>query len=466
MFQARIRPLAYTGHIGEIFNPRGAPFHQHLANSFGGVVKDEQLYVSDAKALHDILVKQQDVFEETSWFILSNELTMGKGLLATTGEQHRRQRKMIAPFFSMRHLAEMTPVFFDVVKKVCETLVFKTRNGPQEVDVHHWMNRTSLELIGQSGLGYSFDDLTEGALPNPYTTAAMGVPSARFKLNLYRRMVPYLVKLGPPQLRRFLVRLIPSSDVQRLREMVDIMWDTSLRIVASKKAALEQGDDVMIQQVGRGKDIMSILLNANMHASESDRLPEKEVIGQVSTLVFAAMGTTSSALSRVLHLLARHPHIQETLRREICEAWEEKGELSCADLSNLPYLDAVVRETLRLYAPIPMVTRVATQETVIPLSESIAGTDGRDIKEITVPKGTMVYIAIIKANRDPAVWGPDALEWKPERSVLSFLCECKRGHDGLPRWMRAQPLSDIGTQYPSVYANMYEHINTFTSSRN
>ncbi|CAE7231830.1 unnamed protein product [Rhizoctonia solani] len=465
--------LFVKGHIDQLFNPQGASFHQHLADNFGGVVKvrgmwgDEQPYVSDPNALHDILVKQQDVFEETSWFIVSNELTMGKGLLATTGTspdpvvlelssfpgtQHRKQRKMIGPFFSMRHLAEMTPLFFEVVSKVRDTLMLKTRNGPQEIDMHHWMNRTSLELVGQSGLGvsgpsseyalmrlvlagHSFNDLTEGAKPNEYTAAAMGVPSARFKLNLYRRMVPYLVRLGPPRLRRLLVRLIPSTDVQRLRAMVDIMWDTSVRLVASKKAALEQGDEVMLQQVGRGKDIMSILLNANMHTSESERLPEDEVIDQMSTLVFAAMGTTSSALSRVLHLLAQRPHIQEKLRQEICEAWEAKGELSCADLSDLPYLDAVVRETLRLYAPIPMVTRVATQDTVIPLTQPITGTDGKYMKEIVVPKGTMVYIAIIKANRDPAVWGPDALEW-----------------------LETPPESVTKTQYPSIYGNMMTFI--------
>ena len=72
-------------------------------------------------------------------------------------------------------------------------------------------------------------------------------------------MLPFLVKLGPPNLRRFLCQMIPSADVQKLREVVDIMWDTSVRIVEAKKAALEMGDEAVMEQVGRGKDIMSIL---------------------------------------------------------------------------------------------------------------------------------------------------------------------------------------------------------------
>ena len=66
------------------------------------------------------------------------------------------------------------------------------------------------------------------------------------------------------------------------------------------------------------------------------------------TLVFAATDTTSSALSRILHLLAEHPDVPEKLRAEIVEARRERGDLDFDDLFQLPYLEAVCRETLRL----------------------------------------------------------------------------------------------------------------------
>lgn len=67
--------------------------------------------------------------------------------------------------------------------------------------------------------------------------------------------------------------------------------------------------------------------------------------------MFAAVDTTSNALCRTLHLLATHPDVQEKLRKEIMEAYDKNGgqNLSYDDLVSLPYLDAVCRETLRLW---------------------------------------------------------------------------------------------------------------------
>lgn len=64
--------------------------------------------------------------------------------------------------------------------------------------------------------------------------------------------------------------------------------------------------------------------------------------------MFAAMDTTSGALSRILYTLAQHPDAQEKLRREIIEARHEDGDIDYDRLVALPYLEAVCRETLRL----------------------------------------------------------------------------------------------------------------------
>lgn len=72
------------------------------------------------------------------------------------------------------------------------------------------------------------------------------------------------------------------------------------------------------------------------------------------------MDTTSNALSRILFLLAQHPDAQEKLRAEIVEAQggNHKGvNIDYDDLAKLPYLDAVCRETLRLYAPVSVLLR-------------------------------------------------------------------------------------------------------------
>lgn len=100
-----------------------------------------------------------------------------------------------------------------------------------------------------------------------------------------------------------------------------------------------------------------------MAASQGDRLPDEELIAQMSyvtvaffsmiplmvrsILIFAATDTTSSSLARIVHLLAEHPDVQEKLREEIINASDNR-EISYDELVDLPYMDAVCRETLRL----------------------------------------------------------------------------------------------------------------------
>lgn len=69
------------------------------------------------------------------------------------------------------------------------------------------------------------------------------------------------------------------------------------------------------------------------------------------TFIIAAMDTTSSALAQTLQLLAKHPDVQQKLRMEILDAFaaREGEDLDYDALTALPYLDAVCRETLRLY---------------------------------------------------------------------------------------------------------------------
>ena len=71
---------------------------------------------------------------------------------------------------------------------------------------------------------------------------------------------------------------------------------------------------------------------------------------------------------------------------------------------------------------------------MLPLARPIAGLDGSAIREITVPEGAILSIAIMRANCDPEVWGADAHEWKPER------------------WLAQENVA--AARFPGVYSNM------------
>ena len=72
----------------------------------------------------------------------------------------------------------------------------------------------------------------------------------------------------------------------------------------------------------------------------------------------------------------------------------------------------------------------------MPLSVPIQGKDGQMIHEIIVPKDTTIHIGIRESNRNKAVWGEDAYEWKPER------------------WLKPLPRSVTDARIPGVYSNL------------
>ena len=76
-----------------------------------------------------------------------------------------------------------------------------------------------------------------------------------------------------------------------------------------------------------------------------------------STFIVAATDTTTSAISRILGLLVEHPEVQSRLREEVTTARKQHGDLDYDTLQALPFLDAVCRETLRVYCPVPSILR-------------------------------------------------------------------------------------------------------------
>ena len=75
-----------------------------------------------------------------------------------------------------------------------------------------------------------------------------------------RELIPHVpTRMGPLSLRRFLLSLIPRRSMQTMIGIVDIFEKTSKEILFDKKVALEKGEEAIVQQVGEGKDLMSIL---------------------------------------------------------------------------------------------------------------------------------------------------------------------------------------------------------------
>ncbi|KAJ7759757.1 cytochrome P450 [Mycena maculata] len=158
---------------------------------------------------------------------------------------------------------------------------------------------------------------------------------------------------------------------------------------------------------GRSRDLLSLLVRTNTTKDnpQSKRLSDAEV----PTFLVAGHETTSPAATWALCMPAENVEVQTRLRNELLTL--ETDEPSMEELSVLRHLDCVVRETLRLYAPIVGTLRIAVHDDVIPLATPITDLDGTVHESIRPRKGQSVLIPLFAMNRDKAIWGLDAREF-------------------------------------------------------
>ncbi|KAJ7654899.1 cytochrome P450 [Mycena rosella] len=375
--------------------PLGGGFQRELEDNYGGIVllrglfNVPILFVSDAVALHTIVNKEMDIYEEAPPAVSMSYLMFGRGILSTLGHEHRKLRKMMVLEFSTANLRGMISHFYEIGEKVRDGLMApQVMAGPQELNMASILTRTSLELIGRSGLDYSFDPLILDCPKNEYAETIKNFMPVLGKVAMLLPLLPFFTKF------------VDASYSGHDR----FDGNTAKDIIKAKKAALQDGNLESQENMQTGTDIMSVL------PDESSRLPDEELAAQTSSIIFAAMDTTSSALCRVFNVLASFPDVQEKLRAEIVEATahKENGHLDHDDLMELAYLDSVLREILRLYPPVPTVHRETITPSILPLGMPITATDGSTLTSIPVPKGTPVLIALAKANHNAAIWGDDA----------------------------------------------------------
>jgi len=168
---------------------------------------------------------------------------------------------------------------------------------------------------------------------------------------------------------------------------------------------------------------------------KAHQMKDDDVKSQIPTFIIAGHETTSVTMSWALYALSHNKHAQTKLREEISNISTDNPTMD--DLNGLPYMDAVVRETLRLYPAVASIIREATKDDCIPLSKPFTDTKGIVRNEIRVRKGQAVMIPIALINRDKSIWGEDATEFRPER------------------W---ENIPDAASSVPGVWANLLTFI--------
>ena len=132
------------------------------------------------------------------------------------------------------------------------------------------------------------------------------------------------------------------------------------------------------------------------------KLTNNEIAAQAWSFFLAGFETTATSLSYMSYLLATHPDIQERLHRELINAMDSEGEIDYDKLQALPYLDACIRETLRLFSPVFRLERECNTDITL-------GNTG-----VYLQKGHSVEVLVYAMHHNEEYF-PNAEKFSPER---------------------------------------------------
>ncbi|KAH8115692.1 cytochrome P450 [Phellopilus nigrolimitatus] len=388
--------LGDSGEIYEKWAEEYGPVYQ-IPGPFGS----RRTVLVDAKAIAHYYSKETFVYVHSTFAKQAISNIIGKGLLWAEGESHRRQRKTLAPAFSNAAIRNLTPVFFDSAYKIKTTWDAAISSSDEAIiDVQKWMNCVSLDSIGIAGFGHDFGELDGhhsevGEMFDSFGTLPQrGISMI---LPLLGQVLPFLMKI--PTTRRRLIKELHRS----MEEIAEVLL---MRSRKEKEAGESGGNE-------SGRSIIGALIKAENADSEL-RLTADEALAQMKVFLLAGYETTSISLTWALIELSLHPEKQDRLRAELADF--SAKDPSYEQITNgLPYLDAVLRETLRVHPPIPQTGRVAACDDVIPLSSPVTTSSGETIDDMFIARGASLIVPIRCVNRSEAIWGPDAKDFKPER---------------------------------------------------
>lgn len=309
------------------------------------------------------------------------EFILGTHNLVTMRDEalHTVHRNILAPCFSAKLLAEISDTIISKNVEECMENVRKgfvecpdgRSNGSDKLD--HYFSEEALGIISEAAFRQrTVDGIDVGRefekLQNLGAGNFMYVQIPLFIRNIAVRWIPAFKKTYD----------LAQASLERLRAA------TAMMVKDAKK---------------RGPDDQKSVVDILAHEKTFD----EEIIGSHAvTMISAGHETTSKGLAFTAYLLAWNPRAQDLLFDELEEVVHSRAVPNLEDIKDLPYLNAVLKESLRLLPPVPAVARVAVKDDVLPSG-------------LKIRAGETVIVSPMVCHYDPNTYGADVDEFKPER---------------------------------------------------
>jgi cytochrome P450 len=315
-----------------------------------------------------------------------------EGVFSVEADRWRRLRRLTMQGLNAEYLRQYFDTIVRVTKRLYERWDRLTSDGVVEIDVQREMMRYTLDVTANLSLGYDLNSLEKD--DDPLQTALATI----FPM-IGRRLIavfPYWRYVRLPADRR-LDRALADIDVT-IQEIID--------------AARSRRGDTSRPPT----DILEAILAA---PDDGDPFTDSEIKGSVLTIMLAGQETTASTMSWMVYCLTEHPRVQQRIRDEVAAVLgPDRTVPDYADMARLPYLTAVVNETLRVKPITPLNYVEPNADTVL------AG--------VAVPRGTTVFLLMnylaqkddhftAAATFDPDRWlrdRPEAAETRHDSRVF------------------------------------------------
>jgi cytochrome P450 len=349
-------------------------YEQDLVRQYGDIIYLRILhmhiyFLSHPAHMHKVTVEYAHKFHKGPTYKNLLSRFLGNGLLTSDGDFWKRQRKLAQPAFHTGRIQN----YADVMVQYTQQMLAEWSDGEERI-INPDMMKLTLRIVAKtlfdSEIANESDKvwqsltallhLTDEALQSPLQTLFFSwLPNARSRKT--------------------------AAATNMLNEIISDI--------------LEERRKDMAHDTG---DLLSMLMQAQ--DTDGSQMNDQQLRDEMVTIVLAGHETTANALSWTWYLLSQYPEVEAKLHAELDSVLA--GRLpTMQDLRQLPYTEMVLKESMRLYPPIPQVERQALEDV--------------EIGGYTIPKGTTVVLSPHITHRD-ARWYEDPDTFKPERWMNDF----------------------------------------------
>lgn len=338
------------------------------------------LVVSDHQVLAALLRDRPDGFRRTARLQeIAIEMGLPTGVFSARGEDWKRQRRLVMSSFDPAHVRRYYPALQGVAERLARRWQAAARGG-QAIDLQADLMRFTVDTIAGLAFGAEVDTLgSDGDV-----------------------IQQHLDKIFPALFKRFLSPLPlwrvyrSAADRALARSLAEVLAAVD-GFIAQARARL-QADPALRAQPRN-------LLEAMVAAADApgSGVGDREVAGNVLTMLLAGEDTTANTLAWMVYLLWRHPEALARARAEVRQACPRDAAPTQDQVETLDYLEACAHETMRLKPVAPQMPLQAERDTVV--------------GDVAVPAGAVV-IGLMRhdALRDAVL--PDAAAFRPERWLV------------------------------------------------